>query len=282
MAHKIKARHFVVTSAFDFFKFCREYYQTPVVKGTCQHYRVEFEFIRPSDIRRHQDSDLDQPVPQTHKIYSVQNTPETLTLKVCDTPCLCPPCITESGECLNASHADPLRLVKLVPERGANLRKYQKRKRPDAQKQNSHPDEVVQHSSNDDGVRISYKTCDQDDDANDDELQSIIFEDVQEGISNLNSKDNNNGKQKSSKETNGKNTERIVTDTPVTDTPVTDTTGPNELACSWLNHDEYVNTDYVTVSPEHDNEITDDIEVIDISSHVSKEHELAATNSCGN
>ena len=81
MSHKIKARHFVVKSAYDFFKFCREFYQTPEVKGSCQHYRMEFEFIRPSDIRRHQDSDLDKAVEKTHEIYSVRNTPDALTLK---------------------------------------------------------------------------------------------------------------------------------------------------------------------------------------------------------
>ena len=82
MSHKIKSRHFVVTSAYDFFKCCREYYQTPVTKGTCQHYRVEFEFIRPSHIRRNQDSNLDEAVPQTHQVYSVRNTSEPLQLKI--------------------------------------------------------------------------------------------------------------------------------------------------------------------------------------------------------
>ena len=38
MSYKIKARHFVVTSAFDFYKFCREFYKTPVLQGCCQHY----------------------------------------------------------------------------------------------------------------------------------------------------------------------------------------------------------------------------------------------------
>ena len=51
MIYKIKARHFIMKSAFDFYKFCREFYQTPVLKGCCQHYRVHFEFIRPCDVR---------------------------------------------------------------------------------------------------------------------------------------------------------------------------------------------------------------------------------------
>ena len=81
MAYKIRACHFVVTSTHDFFKYCKEHYQTLQMTG-CQHYRVEFEFIRPSDIRRHQDNNLDEAVPKTHQIYSVHNTLEPLTLKV--------------------------------------------------------------------------------------------------------------------------------------------------------------------------------------------------------
>ena len=131
MAYKIRARHFVVTSAFDFYKHCREHYQTVTLKGCCQHYKVEFEFIRPCDIHRHQDSDLDEAVAGMHKIYSVWNTPHPLQLKVRHVPCLCGPCISEQGECVNSSHTDAWRLVNLVPEKGANLRKYGKRQRPD-------------------------------------------------------------------------------------------------------------------------------------------------------
>ena len=132
MTHKIKSHQFVVTSAYDFYKCWREFYQTPIQKETCQHYRVEFEFIRPSDIRRHHDSNFDEAVPGTHQIYSVRNTPEALTLKVHHVLCLCPSCINEEGECTNSSHADLWRLVNLIPEKGANLRKFQKKKRPDA------------------------------------------------------------------------------------------------------------------------------------------------------
>ena len=82
MTHKIKSRHFIITSAYDFFKCCREFYQTQEIKGQCRHYRVEFQYIQPSDIRRHQDSNLDEAVPQTHQIYSVRNTAEPLQLKV--------------------------------------------------------------------------------------------------------------------------------------------------------------------------------------------------------
>ena len=132
MTYKIKARHFVVRSAHDFYKFCREFYQTPVLQGCCQHYRVHFEFICPCDVRRHQDSDLDKAVENTHKIYSVRNTPEPLQLKVRSVPCLCPQCIHENGPCQNAAHADPWKLVTLKPTKGANKNKYKKRPRPDA------------------------------------------------------------------------------------------------------------------------------------------------------
>ena len=77
---EIKSRHFVVKNAFDFFTFCRECYQTKITPGCCQHYRVEFEFVRPCHVRRHQDSDLDKAVEHTHKIYSVRNTPDPLKL----------------------------------------------------------------------------------------------------------------------------------------------------------------------------------------------------------
>ena len=47
---------------------------------------------------------------------------------------------------MNASHTDSWRLINLVPEKRANLRKYQKRKRPDAhiqqKERNSEKDNV--------------------------------------------------------------------------------------------------------------------------------------------
>ena len=129
MTYNIRSRHFVVKNAADFFKFCREKYQTPVLHGCCQHYRVEFEFVRPCDIRRSQDCDLDKPVDKTHEIYSVRNTAQPLELKVRNVPCLCPACISEEGTCVNEDHADPWRLVKLIPERGANKKKIREEKK---------------------------------------------------------------------------------------------------------------------------------------------------------
>ena len=126
MSYKIKARHFIVKSAYDFYKFCREYYKTPVLQGCCQHYRVHFEFIQPCDVRRHQDSDLDKAVENTQKLYSVCNTDEPLQLKVRSVPCLCPPCIQDNGPCENSAQTDPWKLVTLIPSKGSNKNKYKK------------------------------------------------------------------------------------------------------------------------------------------------------------
>ena len=115
MSYKIKSRKFVVTNAHDFYEYCRKYYQTPILDNCCQHYRVEFEYVCHSDIRRHQDCDLETHIDQTHEIYSVRNMPEPLKLKVCNIPYLCPACINQVGECSNKDYADPWQLVNLIP-----------------------------------------------------------------------------------------------------------------------------------------------------------------------
>ena len=131
MSYHIKTRHVIVKNAYDFFTYCRDHFQTPHIPDTCQHYRVEFEYIRPSNVKRTQDCDLDTHVPQTQDYYSVRNTPEPLELKFRKVPCLCPSCISEQGECMNKEHADSWKLVKLIPKRGDSKLKHQKRKRPD-------------------------------------------------------------------------------------------------------------------------------------------------------
>ena len=136
MSYKIKSRQFVVSDAHDFFKYCVEFYQTPKLTNCCQHYRVEFQFIRPSDVRRHQDCDLETHVDHTQNLYSVRNTSQPLQLKVRCVPCLCPSCIKDEGECYNSEHTDPWRIVNLIPQKGSNLRKYAKRKRPDEEVRN--------------------------------------------------------------------------------------------------------------------------------------------------
>ena len=107
MSYKIKAHHFVVSDAYDFYKYFREYYETPAIEDACQHYRVMFQFIRPSDVRRHQDCDLDNAVQHTHDYYSIRNTRQPLQLKFRYVPCLCEPCINDDGtKCLNAEYTD--------------------------------------------------------------------------------------------------------------------------------------------------------------------------------
>ena len=123
MSYKIRSRHFVVSDAHDFYKYCKEYYETPRLTNCCQHYRVEFEFIRPSDIRRHHDCDLDTHVEKTQELYSVRNTTQPLQLKVRNVPCLCIPCIKDEGQCLNSEFTDPWRIVDLIPLKGSNPRK---------------------------------------------------------------------------------------------------------------------------------------------------------------
>ena len=132
MTYKIKTRQFIITSANDFFRCCQQEYETGIPEpGTCQHYRVVFQFLRPSDIRRHQDCDLDRGIEGTCHMYSVKNTVNPLELKVRNTPCLCPACITENGQaCENAMYSDEWRDVQLKPVRGKSKKTHMKRKHP--------------------------------------------------------------------------------------------------------------------------------------------------------
>ena len=132
MTYKIKARQFVIMNADDFFISCRNEYQTPApVPGECQHYKVAFQYLRPSDIRRHHDCDLDRAVPGTLSTYSVRNTPDPLKLKIRTTPCLCPPCIADNGEqCKNHKFTDGWKEVDLIPVKGDSKKKHMKRKHP--------------------------------------------------------------------------------------------------------------------------------------------------------
>ena len=132
MTYKIKSRQVVITNATDFFRYCRQEYETQAApEGTCQHYRVIFQYLRPSDIRRHQDCDLDKCVPGTLGIYSVRNTPHPLKLQIRTVPCLCKQCISGNGEnCDNSEFTDPWREVDLIPVKGESTQKRQKRKHP--------------------------------------------------------------------------------------------------------------------------------------------------------
>ena len=132
VTHKIKTRQFIITNAHEFYRCCKEEYETPPAEsGKCQHYRVKFQFLKKNQIRRHQDCDLDQAVEGTLSMYSVRNTPHPLQLKVRNTPCLCPPCIADDGgTCRNATFTDPWRDVELIPVKGESRRKHLKRKHP--------------------------------------------------------------------------------------------------------------------------------------------------------
>ena len=134
MTHKIKSRQVIINNATDFFRYCKAEYEMPEVQpGMCQHYRVIFQFLQPSDIRRHQDCTLDEAITGTRSIYSVRNTPEVLKLQVCNIPCLCLSCTSGNGTvCENSNYADVWREVDLVPVKGQNKSKYRKRKTPSA------------------------------------------------------------------------------------------------------------------------------------------------------
>ena len=113
-------------------------------------------------------------------------------------------------------------------------------------------------------------------DANDEELQSIIFEEAKGNEDDIHT---NSQKNDSKSKLNGqKGKANCVTDTCVTDTCVTDTHAPSDITCSWLNSDEACrNTDQI--SPLDDTkEVTNDIEVIEICSQVSKDYKLSTQN----
>ena len=263
MSYKIKARHFVVSNAHDFFKYCREYYQTPVLQGCCQHYRVEFEFIRPSDVRRHQDCDLDEAVEGTQSIYSVRNTAEPLQLKVRHVPCLCPPCIKDDGsECLNSDHTDPWKLVKLVPERGANIRKYQKRQRPD--KKTNEDQQVNPGLMNEDTpILINGSDADSDGEIPDMQITLDLLKKQQERR-----RQTKNKKKQATCESNRKN---------VTEDTVTDDREPRP-SCSWINVAEEITAEDFQSSDSNSPLQGDDVEIIDVCEKMSKEFRLAGEN----
>ena len=132
MSYKIKARQVIITDANDFFRYCKDEYETqPAPEESCQHYRVIFQFLHPSAIRHHQDCDLDQGITGTCSLYSVRNTEHLLKLKVRHIPCLCQACIEDNGgQCTNSSFTDLWRDIDLVPVKGESKRKHQKRKHP--------------------------------------------------------------------------------------------------------------------------------------------------------
>ena len=122
----------IVTNAKDFFRCCKDNYETALPEdGTCQHYRVFFQYLRPSDIRRHHDCNLDEAIPGTRSIYSIKNTLHPLKLKIRSVPCLCNACLLENGEeCKNSHYTDAWQEVDLLPAKGDSSKKHFKQKHP--------------------------------------------------------------------------------------------------------------------------------------------------------
>ena len=284
MTYKIKAHHFVVKSAFDFYIFSREFYQILILKGCCQHYHVHFEFIRPCDVRCHQDSDLDRAVENTQKLYSVHNTEEPLQLKVRSVPCLCPSCIRDDGrKCENAAQTDPWRIVTLIPPKGANKNKYKKWPRPDQKivqnQENERNDRSVkeiecesQNSDADSEATFSYNGMDPSDDEEEDEL-TFEIPDEEEDIAGKKKTDKKNIEGKQIVKDSSKSDKHVtdsVTDSETDKRPANDEGTPKWVPLS----EEITEQDFIT--PESSQ--SSDLQIIDVCNRTSKEFELASEN----
>ena len=131
MTREVKTNKVVLTSAHDFFVHCRDHYKETRQEGQCEHHKVMFQYLTPSDIRRHQDCTLEKAVEGTQSFYSVRNTSEPLKLKVRTVPCLCDPCIEDNGtQCQNSHYTDPWKEVSLIPAKGGSKKKHKKRTHP--------------------------------------------------------------------------------------------------------------------------------------------------------
>ena len=218
---------------------------------------------------------MDHAVPQTQKLYSVHNTPEPLQLKVRAVPCLCPVCITEEGDCENSEHTDPWKVVDLVPEKGANLRKYQKKKRPDEHVRRSRdPDtKVAQCETNTQSnqpleVSTPEEIVEED---SDEELPTIsIGFDLEKHLA-----------ERRKKRMQKKAEEKIIseTDAPVTDAPVTDDKDKQTTVCSWVNiSEEILPEDFESICNTPKSDGSDDIEIIEVCERNSREFQMSGDN----
>ena len=177
---------------------------------------------------------MDKAVPKTQEIYCVRNTSQPLQLKVRVIPCLCPPCITDEGECKNSDYTNPWRVVNLIPEKGANKRKYDKRKHPAAHLDNNQEEASISYSE----PVQSTRSIQEPDSSNHDEVESdeelpdirIDFDwDVLKKKAEERRPARRNQRKKEEKSKN-------VTDT-ITDV-VTDDAHGNSIRCSWINETE--------------------------------------------
>ena len=174
-----------------------------------------------------------------------------MTLKVRHVPCLCPPCIRDDGsECLNAEFTDPWRTVKLIPEKGANLRKYQKRKKP-VPKETPIPVDTG---------------CTCDDEESDEDLPDIQMDfDIR----------------KRTRSVAQKSKENATSSKSVADAPSNSAQEINEERhCTWVSvAEEITANDFM--SSEHSSQKSqesDDIEIIEVCERGSKEFKLAGEN----
>ena len=84
MTKQVKTQKVILNSAYDFFIHCRDNYckRTTAKEDACEHYKVVFQYLTPSDIKRHQNCNLEKAVQGTQSFFSIRNTSEPLKLKV--------------------------------------------------------------------------------------------------------------------------------------------------------------------------------------------------------
>ena len=186
-------------------------------------------------------------------------------------PCLCPNCIKEDGQCFNKGFADPWRLINLIPEKGANLQKYQKCKHPDqelcanAEMNSKENTEKTTGMSNNDNAN----------DSSDDELPEISFDDV------ITNKETHISEVPMTKRVN--DGDKIPS--PVTD-HATDSAADQNVtsssSCSWLNESEKINRQEFLnpISEQKDihEKLSEDVELIEICKNVCQEFRLGGEN----
>ena len=123
---QVKTRNAEISTPEQFFRLCKEKYEKAPIPGQCLHYRVVFQYLKPAQMRRHQDCDLQHAIEGTRQVYSVKNTSDPLKIKIRNVPCICHACIQDNGEkCENYEYADEWREVQLVPKNPHNFKKKQ-------------------------------------------------------------------------------------------------------------------------------------------------------------
>ena len=148
MTNEVKTCKVTLNCAKDFYEHAKNNYPAAKEQQGCQHYKVVFQYIPSSDVRRRHDCDLHSAVKGTRKLYSVRNTTQPLSLLVRNVPCLCPPCIKNEGVCLNGHITDNWREEKLQPANKSSMHD----KRP-------HPTQVFGPRTEDNSNLTSSEIC---------------------------------------------------------------------------------------------------------------------------